>query len=396
MKILSIVASALALAAGAELASAQWTQFHGDAQRTGSSPHVGPAAPKLLWSRAVGGPVISSPILGSDGAIYLGSVLQEGLHPSYGIVATNPDGTPRWTFPTGFVDTQTLSSPAIGPNGNIHVGAQDGRFYALKPDGTLAWSFQGQSPVRQHPAIAQSGDVYVGIDGDLHAFSATGALLWTAGNGELGFPGGPSLATDGTIYITGGVQGSATKLYAFNPDGSTRWVYQLWNPYFFPLAPPTVGPDGTVHTHAERMYAIRPDGTLKWQRELLWGASSYGSAAVDRDGNLYYAADWHVWKLDPNGNILWEYTIDDGCGGFLGHSISSPLVDAAGRVYVGLGNGRRSAVPCEKRLVVLSPSGALLSTFDLPEIPGASAPALAADGTLYVGCLDGKLYALKP
>ena len=394
-RITLIISTIIAVVLTSIPALAQWTTFHGDARRSGLSPHNGPAAPTLAWARDVGGAIVSSPILAGDGTIYLGSVVRDTLKCTYSIVATNPDGTPKWSFPTGFVDTQTLSSPAIGPTGRLYVGAQDHTFYALDPNGSLAWSYAATGPVIQHPVVAPNGTVYVGIDGDLHAFSANGTLLWRVGGGELGFPGGPSLAADGTIYVAGGTQGVASKLFAFNPNGSARWVFQFDNPYFFCLAPPTVAPDGTIYAHTQALYAVNPTGTLKWVRELSFGAASYGSAAVDTAGNVVYAADYKVWKVSPQGTILWTHLINTGCGGFLGHTLSAPLIDASGRVYLGLGDGKRSAVGCEKKLLVLSPSGALVSSFTFPEIPGTSSPALAADGTLYIGCLDGMLYALR-
>lgn len=378
----------------AGLASAQWSTFHGDAQRTGRSQVAGPTAPLLQWRREIG-PIISSPVIAPDGSIVLGSVLKDELHPTLAITATNPDGTPKWSFSTGYVDTQVLSTPSIGRDGTVYVGAQDGKFYAIRSDGTLRWSFQGTKPVMQHPVIAPSGDVYVGIDGDLHAFSPNGTLLWKTSQGDIAGQGGPSLATDGTIYAFGGVQNVHTRLYAFHPDGTSRWAYDLWNSAWFVLAPPVVAPDGSVIVVADRMYAIKADGTLKWYNNLSYGISSYAAPAVDLQGNVFYASGWHVWKLNAQGVEVWEYTINAGCGSFLGQSLGSPVVDPAGRIYLGLGAGKRSALPCEKKLLVLSPAGTLLTSFALAEIPGTSSPALAADGTLYIGNIDGGLYALR-
>ena len=152
------------------LAPAQWSTFHGDAQRSGRSAVAGPTHPQLQWRRDVGGPIISSPVIAPDGTVVLGSVLHEGLHPTLAIVATYPDGTPKWSFPTGYVDTQVQSTPAIASDGTVYVGAQDGVLYAISPNGTLAWKFQSSTPVLQHPVIAGDGTVYIGLDGDLHAF----------------------------------------------------------------------------------------------------------------------------------------------------------------------------------------------------------------------------------
>jgi hypothetical protein len=47
------------------------------------------------------------------------------------LFAINPDGTEKWTFSTG--DT-VRSSPAIGFDGTIYVGSYDGRLYAIYGD----------------------------------------------------------------------------------------------------------------------------------------------------------------------------------------------------------------------------------------------------------------------
>jgi outer membrane protein assembly factor BamB len=385
---------AIALLLSTPNASGQWSAFHGNAQRDGTSDAVGPTAPHLAWVAPIGGPIISSPILGPDGTIYLGSVLEDTLHPRYWIVAVAPDGTRKWRFPTGFVDRQTLSSPAIGRDGTIHVGAQDGTFYAIRPDGSLRWKHQSAKAIQQHPVIAPDGTIYVAIEGRLTAFSPDGAILWQSTQNDMTFPGGPSLAADGTIYIGGGTYGMQSKLYAFAPNGSLDWTAVVGDGYFFPLAPPAVGPDGTIFTYTTGLYAIRPDGALKWVRELSYGDNHYGSAAVDAQGNIYYAGFGAIWKLDASGGILWEHQILQG--NFIGSSWSSPLVDAAGNVFVGLGTGNRWDLEVERQLLVLRPNGTKLWSYTLPKIPTTSAPAMASDGTVYIGCLDGNLYAFRP
>jgi outer membrane protein assembly factor BamB len=154
----------LALLAGLSLgafASAQGSAFHGDAQRSGRSAVNGPTAPALQWRREIGGPIVSSPVIAPDGSIVLGSVLRDELHPTLNITATRADGTPKWAFRTQYVDTQVQSSPAIAADGSVYVGAQDGRLYALRPDGTLRWSFAGTKPIDHHPVVAPDGTVYV-------------------------------------------------------------------------------------------------------------------------------------------------------------------------------------------------------------------------------------------
>ena len=63
------------------------------------------------------------------------------------------------------------SSPAIGADGTVYVGAGDGNLYAINPGGTIKWSYLTGKPVDSSPAIASDGRVYVGSwDGKLYAF----------------------------------------------------------------------------------------------------------------------------------------------------------------------------------------------------------------------------------
>ena len=68
----------------------------------------------------------SSPAIGSDGTIHVGS------YDNY-LYAINPDGSREWRFKTG---NGVSSSPAIGSDGTIYVGSEDYNLYAINPDGS--------------------------------------------------------------------------------------------------------------------------------------------------------------------------------------------------------------------------------------------------------------------
>ncbi|MCL5283436.1 MAG: PQQ-binding-like beta-propeller repeat protein, partial [Armatimonadetes bacterium] len=68
-----------------------------------------------------GSDVDSSPAIGADGTVYVGS---EG----YNLYAIKPDGTLKWKYQTGGIG----SSPAIGADGTVYVGSADHNLYAIK------------------------------------------------------------------------------------------------------------------------------------------------------------------------------------------------------------------------------------------------------------------------
>ena len=84
----------------------------------------------------------SSPAIGSDGTVYVGSDDKK-------LYAINgKSGVKLWEFETGgFVN----SSPAIGSDGTVYVGSNDHKLYAIKTDSKgLAkspWPMRGQNPL---------------------------------------------------------------------------------------------------------------------------------------------------------------------------------------------------------------------------------------------------------
>ncbi|MEW6659475.1 MAG: PQQ-binding-like beta-propeller repeat protein [Thermodesulfobacteriota bacterium] len=83
------------------------------------------AAPgDLKWALTTGGPVMSSPAVGADGTIYVGS---EDEH----LYALNPDGSLKWACNLGGFRNFIISSPAVGPDGTIYFGAYDHKLYAV-------------------------------------------------------------------------------------------------------------------------------------------------------------------------------------------------------------------------------------------------------------------------
>ncbi len=124
----------------------------------------------LKWSYTTGGKMYSSPAIGSDGTIYVGSV--DGK-----LYAISSSGNLKWSFATGGA---IYSSPAIGSDGTIYVGSYDDKLYAINSDGTLKWSYTTGDAVCSSPAIASDGTIYVGSsDYKLYAIYGSGHLANT-------------------------------------------------------------------------------------------------------------------------------------------------------------------------------------------------------------------------
>ena len=76
-----------------------------------------------------------------------------------------------------------------------------------------------------------------------------------------------------------------------------------------------------------------------------------------------------------------------------GNIISSPAVAPDGTVYIGVSVGSATSASPSGRLFALNPNGSKKFTeITVPEWVDAT-PAIGADGTIYFGCWDGNLYA---
>jgi outer membrane protein assembly factor BamB len=142
----------------------------------------GPGTAAQKWAFPTsGGIYLSSPAISADGStVYVGS----GDHNLYAV--NTATGAPKWAAPftTGF---GVESSPAIGADGIIYVGSGDGNLYAVADctgsgnpipacgsPGTAAqkWAFSMAShgDVEGSPAIGADGTIYIGVE-DGHFFA---------------------------------------------------------------------------------------------------------------------------------------------------------------------------------------------------------------------------------
>jgi len=355
-----------------------WPMFGQNPQRTGRTPSIGPGQPQLQWAFPTGGAVRSSPAIGGDGTIYVGS--EDGR-----IYAINSNGTLKWNYQTGgFI----ISSPAIGADGTIYVGSSDGRVYAINPNGTLKWTFLTEDNVYSSPVIGLDGTIYVGAyECRLYAINPNGTLKWSF-PGDGSFHSSPAIGNDGTIYAAGGGH-----LYAINADGTERWR-RGGLPGASAFHSPAIGADGTIYVgtvEEKTLFAINPNGTLRWS--LATGAAVLCSPAIGPDGTIYVhsvpafyeGGPANVYAINPNGTQKWRFTTSIVPPTHWDPASSSPAVGGDGTIYVGSHDGHLHAI---------NPNGTLKWSHHIGG-PVISSPAIGADGTIYVGSNDGNLCAIS-
>ncbi len=338
-----------------------WPMFGQNLQHTSLSPYNGPATNALKWTFNTGTPILGyGPSVAPDGTVYAGSM-------SYFLHAINPDGSQKWSFPTG---GWVLSAPAVGDDGTIYAGSNDNKLYAINPDGSQKWAFPTGGGVHASPMIGSDGTIYVtSFDHRLYAINPNGTLKWSYASGWLS-TSSPAIALDGTVYF-----GSQDRwLYAVNPNGTLKWRFLAGDQLD---SSPTIGADGTIYVGSKdhKVYAINPNGTLKWT--YTTGDMIHSSAAIGPDGTVYIGSDDNnLYALNSNGSLLWSYATLDNITG-------SPSIGADGTIYIG---------SWDNYLYALNPNGTLKWSYATMDDIYTSV-AIDASNCAYVSSRDGKVYA---
>ena len=357
----AVAALSIALAAQAQLANAPWPKFRADIRNTGVSALNAMEWTKPRWGFATGGPVISSPAVGSDGAIYFTS--QDGK-----LYVVNADSTLRWQY--NIANTGN-SSPAIRADGGVCVGSTDGYLYMINPSGTLSWRYNLASAANSPPSIGPDGTIYIGTDiGYVYAFTSNGYRRWRQAL-TTGCKTSIAIGLDGNVYF-GCEDGS---LYSMKPTtGTYRWRKSTGGPM---RSSPACSTDGMVYAGSDDGYLYKfkcSTGDLVWKTYL--GDSIRSSPALATNGTLYVGDQGgSLCAVSSAGVINWRFTTG-------GPITSSPALDGQGMIYFGCEDGCIYAVKPDGSLGWKSQIGS----------PIYSSPAIGAEGATYIGCADGKLY----
>jgi outer membrane protein assembly factor BamB len=285
----------------------------------------------VLWTVGLPSTGSSMPAIADDGTLYLGS--GSGSGSGGRLTAVGSNGDIRWT--RDGID-RIRSSPAIGPDGTIHV-AGERHVYGVDPQGKVRWSYEASDRVffLSAPAVGRDGTVYVGgEDYLLYAIKPDGSLRWTFNTGGR-VRSSPAVAVDGTIYF-GSLDG---RLYAVRPDGTERWNIRL-HPQGL-ASSPSIGRDGTIYVMGEDVVAINPGGIVRWRYPSAGGLST---PILGADGTIYLTGGVQglggdaVYALDAQGRLLWESRI----GGFI---FGSPAISLDGRIVLASFTAPSSASP---------------------------------------------------
>jgi peptide/nickel transport system substrate-binding protein len=330
-----------------------WPMLHHDLTHAGYSDSPAPNTNQTLWTYPTGNEVFTSPAI-ADGKVYVGSY----DHNVYCLDALT--GARIWNYTTG---DGIESSPTV-VDGRVYIGSNDYNVYCLDAlSGVLIWNHSIGWPLYSSPTVAY-GRVYVGSIYCLNA--STGALLWSN-------PAGSTMSSpavvNGRVYAESYNQGVCC-LDAFS--GVQIWNYTTGDHV---VSDSTVV-DGKVYVGSRdnKVYCLNA-----LTGEQIWNYTTGGyvfSLAAFAYGKVYVGSyDNKLYCLDAlTGARIWNYTT----GGYVG----SPCV-ADNKVYVVSLDGKMYC--CD------ASTGALIWSYQTGG--GIDIPPAVADGIVFVGSSDHKVYA---
>lgn len=388
--------------AKAELADTPWPMYQHDLRRTGQSLLDGPSttAVKVKWTYTAVTRIKTSPTIGPDGTIYIGA----GFAP---LCAIDPDtGDEKWCT-TGGGDA-FISSPTIGtdPDGTttVYMGARDNKLWAVKPDGSpLGYSIKWRYKIF--------------LDGDIFSSPAIDPV-------------------DDTVYMACGCL-SAGIVYALDPEpptsaGLLQWKLKIGKSAraSSPAIDTTGGPyDGTIYIGSTdgKLHALRPrpstapTGDRKWV-VTVGPKNRHSSPAVGDDGTIYIGSYTGVAAVRPQDGAMlpgWPFPTE-------GKVEAGPVIARDGTIYAGTSKGVFYAINPNgsqkwkvqglgafllapaignngiiyaaggRTVYALNPAnGSILWRYKTGDRIKWSAPAIGANKTLYIGSGDHNLYAFE-
>ncbi len=371
----------------------------------------------VLWSLDIGSALFSSPAIGEDGTIYIGSDGGE-------LIAVNPDGTEKWRFQTS---DAIHSSPAIGLDGTIYFGSDDSWIYALTPEGTEKWKYQANQSIRAPLAIGLNGSLIVNtVTGTVYAFWDTppeppqASLSANPTSGEppltVDFDASASSDSDGSIVkYEWDWEGDGTFDYDSGTDPTAQYTYESEGEFVATVR--VTDDDGLTDTESvtitvslppqEPPIAVLRANPTSGRAPLLVMFDASGSYDPDGGIIILYEWDWegdgvyeestvlplnsHVYT-EPNDYFATVRVTDDDNLTDTDSVLITVTVQTSQGDWWMFGRNRLH----QSQSPFMGPTtDTVYWSLEIGRVDRSS-PAMSADGTIYIGSLDDKLYAINP
>jgi outer membrane protein assembly factor BamB len=238
---------------------------------------------KKRWTLETDDEADTGLVLARDGTI----VFAAGRR-AYGVT---PQGFVKWRFAA---KRKVFTSPAVGDDGRVFLGSQDHHAYALTPQGGPLWSVDLGADVDGAPVVGDDGAVYLGTDGDevVRLDPADGRIVWRARVG--GYVRG-TLSMTRAGDVVAGVYGPTPGEVVLAPgDGAVKRKVPIQG---------TGAREFGVHGGAledaagvllfgaqdDAVYAIDPGGEIPWS--FRTGADVDSPVTLLGDGSVVFGSD---------------------------------------------------------------------------------------------------------
>ena len=277
-----------------------------------------------------------------------------------------------------------------GMGGGLTVGVSN-TLYVKHNSGTAVLDSEGHL-VRNLPPGGSCGStptlgkdrIYYGANGTYYALTYEGSTVWGISNANLCIHSTSAISGNRAYFGIGSyfVAADAT-------TGAIQWTTALgqWGGH----GTPALGPDGTIYVSNSQFppgfYALRPDGTLKWSSGYGYGTDP----VVGDDGTIYSAGDGLLTAFNPDGTVKWHFAFpEDVC------SFVSPALASDGTIY--LGTVRNGTYDTETNFYAVNPDGTMKWSYTIykdgwPRI--CSSPVVDNQDNVYFCADTGRCYALN-
>jgi outer membrane protein assembly factor BamB len=360
-----------------------------------------------------------SPVIGSDGTIYVGSTNGK-------LYAVNPDGSIKWTYQT---EGSINYSPSIGTGGIIYVVSGSTNLYAINSDGTLKWLYKTFPEetndflytIKFAPVINDTeevvlvlGDKLLGIDNEGNSRTIIEGNYYCT----------PVVyGSNGEFYISSAGEYEGTKtvtLECHYPAGecSKDWVITSFDEHnIFSEASessPVFDVTGNLYfieNIYQQLVSINTNVTMDNELFFRWSLESYETLAenthsplaISNKGVIYIAPKKSIFGPDKNGIVKdWNEILAINSDGTLKWTAyiegyphrSGLMIDKYDNIYVCAYYYDMESQKPMGYIYCISEDGGILWDYKVTEGGLSSSFAMGEDGTIYTCTDTGMLLAI--
>ncbi|KLO22538.1 hypothetical protein X275_05660 [Marinitoga sp. 1197] len=197
-------------------------------------------------------------------------------------------------------------------------------FTAIPPPAEEKFKVKVEGATIYSPAISEDNIIYFSTSsGNIYSYNTYGDIIWKYNT--IGFIKSSVVLNPLNQVIVGNENG---ELYIINSNGMLSNKIILDGSISIPVS---LGKNGEIFviTDIGNIYKLSFFGEQIWKKELRGNPTT--NIVVDKDNNIYFGMDNHLYSLDDLGNIRFEKSFNN--------IISTDLsIDEYGNVYFAIGN----------------------------------------------------------